>query len=366
MRIYHFYTNSDPMMREYVETLVSAMGGRAEMKATTQFGELKRMCHDSKPEIIHVHGCWRQEMAHILPFANKIGARIVVSPHGQLQPWVTKQRWKSEKLPKTLLFQRKLVAKAYAIVAMGKMEEEGLRQKNWNPRIETVKNALITESISKEEMAQQMLHIYNKVYDTAPRHYMLPSTIDALRALIKVGITGDARFIDADHTNACRNLDYIEWRKILAYAHQESILGIVALGIKTLNLSFPDIDPTKVEYYKKELLPIPEGIKPKESDSPSKLLSRKIRAARARYAIHSLGFSYVVEVADALFHASPEVDEDKVRELALSLGAKGFVQRLMHILATETLLDEGYLIAEPINDKKTKKILQRILKYNEI
>lgn len=366
MRIFHFYSDADPMMGEYVETLVSTIGNRAEMKATTSYSSLRKMCHDEHPDIIHVHGCWRMEMRHILPLAKKVDARVVVSPHGQLQPWVVKQRARSEKIPMVHLFQRKLVAKAYAVVVMGKMEAAFFSYLEWNPRIEMVKNALITESITKEEMAQQMLHIYNKVRDTAPRHYMLPSTVDALRALIKVGITGDRRFIDADHANACQSLSDEEWRKILLYAHQESILGTVALGIKNMNLPIPDIDPTKVEYYKKEQLPTPKGLKPREDDSPAKRISRKLRKARARYSIGSLSISYVVEVADALFHASAAVDEDELRELAFSLGAKGFMLRLMHILSTETLLDEGYLIAEPLDDKKTQKILRKILKYNEI
>lgn len=334
------------------------------MKATKSYSSFRQMCHEEKPDIIHVHGCWRPEMRHIVPLARKIGARIVISPHGQLQPWVVSQRWKSEKMPKTLLFQRKLVAKAYAIVAMGKMEEEGLRQRDWNPRIEVVKNALITESISKEEMAQQMLHIYNKVYDTATRHYMLPQTIDGLRALIKVGLTGDRRFVDDAHYQACLSLSDVEWRKLLAYAYQESILGVVALGIKTLSLPIPDIDPTKIDYYKKNQLPIPQGLKVKDDASPAKRLSKTLRRARALNAVHSLDIRYIVEVADALLHSS--ADEDEVRRLAFSLGAKGFMQRLMYILSTETLLEEGYLIAEPKNDKTTRKILKNLLKYNYI
>lgn len=354
------------MMSEYVETLVSTIGGCADVKATASYSQLRQMCHDEKPDIIHVHGCWRMDMRHLLPLARKTGARIVISLHGQLQPWVTTQRRKSEKLPKMLLYLRKLVAKAYAVVLMGKMEEAMFGKLGWNQRIEVVKNALITESITREEMARQMLHIYNKVYDTAPRHYMLPSTIDALRAMIKVGIAGDERFVDADHRQACHNLSDTEWRKILLYAHQESILGTVALGIKTMNIPVPDLDPTKVEYYKKEHSPIPDSLKSKENDAPMQALVRKIKHARARYVIKSLNIAYIVEVANALFHAPAEIDEEEVRKNVFSLGAKGFVQRLMHILATETLLDEGYLIAEPKSDNDTQKMLRKILKYNEI
>lgn len=363
MRIFHFYTSSDPMMAEYVETLVSALSGSVEMKAFSNFHELKHESHSSPPDIIHVHGCWRMEMRHILPLAHKCGARIVISPHGQLQPWVMKQHYKSDKLPKIHLFLRRLVSKGYVVIAMGRMEEEGLKRL-WNPRIEIVKNPLVTESITKEGMAGQMLHIYNKVYDTAARHYMLPETVEALRALIKVGLTGDRRFIDDSHYHACLSLSDVEWRKILVDAYQESILGVVALGIKTMNLSFPDIDPTKVEYYKSPRAKTASDFNVDSNLDSSEQLASMITSARLLAARRRLTMSHIVKIADRLLHST--VDEERVRESAFRMRGEGFVERLMHILATETLLEEGYLVAEPKEDKKTSKILRNILKQNEL
>jgi len=334
------------------------------MEATTSYAEMRHICHDSKPDIIHVHGCWRPEMRHMLSLAHSTGARLVISPHGQLQPWVMAQHWKSEKLPKTLAFQRRLIAKAYAVVAMGRMEEEGLRQKWWNPRIEIVKNALITESITREEMAQQMMHIYNKVYDTATRHYMQPQTIDALRALVKVGLTGDAVFIDDDHRNACLALDNGEWRKLLVYAHQESILGVVALGIKTLSLDFPNIDPTTIDHYEPANSKKPTDLNQDKATDPSERIGSMITSARLLSARRRLTMSHIVKIADALLHSN--ADEDRVREVAFRMKGEDFTRRLMSILSTETLLEEGFLIAEPKEGKKTRKILLNIIKQNEI
>lgn len=353
------------MMGEYVETLISAMGGRAEMKAAASYSQLKQWCNGDSPDIIHVHGCWRPEMRHILHLARKTGARIVVSPHGQLQPWVMAQYRRSEKLPKAIFYQRRLVARAYAVVAMGRMEEEGLRQQGWNVRIETVRNALITETITKEEMACQMLRIYNKVYDTATRHYMQPSTVDALRALVKVGITGDARFIDADHTQACQSLDYVEWRKILLYAYQESILGYVALGIQHLHLDFPDLDPSKVEYFQPSAPTRCSSSKEDESQTtPTTLVADMIIAARTSNLKHRLAMQDIVKIANALFHY--DVDEDELRRLCFRLKGEKFVRRLMQLLSQETLLDEGYLIAPPLADKQARRMIKNILKQNEI
>lgn len=364
MRVFHFYNDSDPIVGKYVETLLAAVGTRVEMKATADYGEFRRMCHDANPDIIHVHGCWRSEMRHLVALANKTGARIVVSPHGQLQPWIVNQHWKSEKMPKTLLFQRKLIARAYAVVAMGRMEEEGLRQKKWNRRIETVKNALITESITLEEMARQMVHIYNKVYDTATRHYMKPQTIDALRALVKVGIAGDARFVDNDHRQACLKLSDDEWRKILIYAHQEAILGVVALGIKTLSLSFPDIDPTAVDFYKPDNAKKTEAFNIEKITDPTERLASMLTTARLLAARHRLTMSHLVRIADALIHSA--ADEDRVREMAFRLKGEDFTRRLMSLVAQETLLEEGFLIAEPKEGKRTRNILKNILKQNEL
>lgn len=363
MRVFHFYTDAEPMMAEYVDTLVSALSGRVEMRAFKSYGEFKQACCDSKPDIIHVHGCWRPEMRHILPLARRYGARVVVSPHGQLQPWVMKQHYKSEKMPMILLYLRKLVSNAYVVVAMGRMEDEGLK-KLWNPRVEIVKNSLVTQSITKERMADQMLHIYNKVYDTAPRHYMQPLTEDALRALIKVGLTGNGRYIDDEHLAACQQLNDEEWRKILLYASQESILGVVALGIKSLSLSFPDLDPTTVEYYRRAGTKNSTDFSVNDSQDASERLASTITSARLLAARHRLTMSHVVKIADLLIHST--ADEERVRELAFRLKGEDFTRRLMAILSQETLLDEGFLIAEPKEGRKTRRILRYILRQNEI
>ena len=57
-----------------------------------------------------------------------------------------------EKLPKRTLWEKRFVEKAYSVIAFGKMEEKFLRQLKWNPRIEVIHNALITNSISDQEM----------------------------------------------------------------------------------------------------------------------------------------------------------------------------------------------------------------------
>lgn len=364
MKIIHYYIATIPMIDKYIETLLAAIGDKAETMATASFGELRRECKRQKPDIIHVHGCWQWEMSRIKGLADKVGARIVITPHGMLQPWAMKQQRKSRKMPMTMLFQKKLIAGAYAVVAMGRMEAESLGAMGWNRRIETVKNSLVTDSITPVGMAANMLRIYHKVYDTAPRHYMKADTVDALHAFIKVGLSGDSHFIDDMHYNACAKLDHTEWRKIFLYAHQESILGIVARGVQLLELPFPDIDPTTTEYYRPTDYREPAPFDTKETRDSTDEVAAMITSARLLAARGKLTMYHLTKIANALLHST--IDEERAREQAYRMKGKGFTRRLMQILSQETLLEEGFLIAPTANGMRTRRILRNIIEHNEI
>ena len=223
MKILHYIPQSDDLINRYVNLLTDSMGLEANNTVATSEGDAKESLNSSPYDILHIHGCWQRSAYRIFKMAAGKGVRMVLSPYGQLEPWVVDENYWKEKLPKKLLYQRHLVEEAYAVIIQGKMEEECIRKLGWNQRMEIIRNPIITHSITSTEMAQKTYTVYRKVLDSNTIELMKPQTGNMLRCFIKAGITGDNRWVTDDLITIA---DYEQWRHLLCYAHQENIYSI--------------------------------------------------------------------------------------------------------------------------------------------
>ena len=107
---------------------------------TENHAKAQQMLSEGHYDVLHVYGCWHFGAWRMARQAITKGTRLVVSPEGQLEPWVVKSHYWKDKLPKRMLFQKWMVQQAYAVIIQGKMEEECLRQLGWNPRLVIIRN----------------------------------------------------------------------------------------------------------------------------------------------------------------------------------------------------------------------------------
>ena len=224
MKILHLYPNDDSLIAKHVTML-----GQADT--------------DARPDIVHVHGCWKYQTVKQALQAHRQGARIVFTPHGGLEPWIIAERRLSEKLYKTLLWQRRLAEHSYVMIAQGTMEAEALKQLGWNPRIEIIRNAVITNTITPEAMAQQTQDVYRKVMDSNTIELMSDNCRQLMTMLLKAGITGDRRWVEGEPPV----IDETEWRRLLVYADHENIRTTLDTGIHVLGLHHDYIETARIK-----------------------------------------------------------------------------------------------------------------------
>ena len=217
MKILHVYPKADEMVAQHVAQLMEGMRLSAEVQAVSNFADFKSVCKTFSPDIVHCHGCWQYNIVNAGNFARKQGARIVLSPHGQLEPWVLEEKPFQEKFHKTALWQKPFVEKAYALITFGKMEQQFLAQLKWNPRIEVIHNAVITNSTTREKMCSQTFAVYQKVLDSNVLEQMDDDTQQLMTTIIKVGILGDRRWTEFHMPET------VDWRRMLIYAEHQNI-----------------------------------------------------------------------------------------------------------------------------------------------
>lgn len=385
MRILHFHPDGNKTIAEYVALLCRVMGEYAEVAAANDIKSLTRQIKQKRPDIIHLHGCWTMQNAIAAMIAKRKLIRTVITPHGQLEPWIIRQHYIRKKLPRILLYQKTIVNRAYSVIVMGKMEEFHLKQLKWNPRIETAYNSIITDTITEEDMCRTIYGIYDKVMNTDILKLMNRETINATSALIKAGLTGNHLWLNDHEYGLFRTPNNIEWDKLTAYVHQEGISDVVTKGIDVLGLPQPDTAPTEKPFYHPKNLISPEPLsasisikKDKGNSKDNKetacgnifsytdtlYFTEMMRNVRKLTSRRRLTLSHIVETADTL--RTRAIDEGKAAEILRGKRLYKFTGRIMQLLADMTGLEEGFMPVPPINDRQTNRIKTIINKHLEI
>ena len=359
MRILHYYASNAPeAITQYVRILCEQMGTEVEMEPATTVHEALQMLRDRHYDLLHIHGCWQHAAYRIARQAQRRGTRLVVTPHGQLEPWIMKQRYWKEKLPKRLLFQRSLIQQAYAVIVQGKMEEECMTELGWNRRTVIIRNCLITNSINASEMAQQMWQVYRKVMDSNTLELMTEDTKLTLRQLLKVGITGDQRWLGESYVTIT---DHNQWRMLYCHVHQEQVAEIVRRGINILHVDTPDFDIHQMPCF------MPDGYEPPKTieeaigmqfATENDRLMATFRHLR-RLAMHSrLTLSHLTELDKEL--RNHDCAEDQLCDALKERHLYKFARRIMQLTSDLTGLDEGLMPMPPLDDRLTRHLRKHI------
>ena len=349
MKVLHVYPKSDPMIASHVSLLAEGLRHSADVQTTSSPTEAKTIIRQMHPDIVHCHGCWQYGVANVAGIARKYGARVVLSPHGHLEPWVLEEKSLQEKLHKTLLWQRRSVEQAYALIAFGKMEQKYLRELKWNPRIEMILNAVITNSISQQEMCSQTFAVYQKVLDSNVLELMDDNTQKLLAAILKAGITGDRRWVTLWSQEAMTPLC---WRQLLIYAEHENIRNYVDYGITILGLNAPNLDTAKIAAYYPDSYQRPRPLKEvigAYQGNETEYLVRMIRQIQKQPLL-----LHLVELTRELRRDT--VDDGLLQEVLEEKKLLRYASRLMQILQEQTQLDEGFMPLPPTDDRGTRQI----------
>lgn len=104
-----------------------------------------------KPDIVHVNSCWEPLCSLTVFWAKSLGYSVVITPHGMLEPWViAKNHWK-KKVPALLLYQRRALRMANALIATAESEQKNLQKLEYNNRVEVVPNGIIVDGIEMKK-----------------------------------------------------------------------------------------------------------------------------------------------------------------------------------------------------------------------
>lgn len=123
----------------YISSSLMGMGGmkRAWME----------LLDGIRPDIVHVNGCWLPAYAMTQRWAQAAGHKVVLTPHGMLEPWILRRHYWTRKLPALMLYQKKAVKQADAIHATAWSERDNLLRLGYNDKITVIPNGIDVDHI---------------------------------------------------------------------------------------------------------------------------------------------------------------------------------------------------------------------------
>jgi len=95
--------------------------GEPSSRQSVGAGTWRELEQASRPALIHVHGLWFPFETRACRLALKKGLKLVVSPHGMLDPWALKQKWWKKKIA-WYLYQKRLLEKADLLIVNSERE----------------------------------------------------------------------------------------------------------------------------------------------------------------------------------------------------------------------------------------------------
>lgn len=362
MKVLHFYKKTDKRAEQYISVLAGAMNEKAEYKYCCNLRTFHDELKNWNPDIVHLHGCWHLSIAIAAKIAAQKHIRTVITPHGQLEPWIMGQHRWTEKIPKLIIYQYRTLQKASAIFAMGRMEANYLKAKNYNPNIEIVLNSLITDSINDKTMAQQVINVYQKVLDTNVLETMETDTRIVLKALIKAGITRNSKWLTNQEKTLCTKINAKEWHKIAVFSSYENINDVIGKGISAIQIPIATPLYETVDRYHRSKKNT--NIKPLDYPSNNitvKFVTIAIETSKKHIKNGQFRIKQVIDMASMFMNNS--IDEESLNNNLYELKLIKYASRLMHILSDMTGLEEGFLVLPARNDKTARKMETKILKY---
>lgn len=346
--------------------------------------ELRYCLRKKRPTVVNIHGCWSIGAWRAAKQCIKERIPYIVSTHRELEPWHIADGYWLRKLPMLVVFQKKMVSKAAAIVTSTSQEQENMlamgiirgvrRRKALNGNVVAIGAA--SRDAGEEDGA-----LYSKVIDTFPFSAMDSNELTTEDILLRIGLAQDclSRTLTDDEYKTVKNMNDETWRHVCIHACNEGIIEEIRGGADILGVSKAKIDITHIDRFgfttrknvkalKKEgsrLMPLHlEEVADEEKASANDLLVMTT-VLNLRYEIvkNTVSKRHIADIYSCLRFT--DYDEGRVKRMLKRLHTLTFARRMLSILHETLNLEEGFMPFEPLDDRGTTR-LKRVLYMNDI
>lgn len=94
-----------------------------------------------KPDIVHINGIWSPQNWGFQKIAQNLGIKVIISPHGMLEPWILAHNpWK--KKIALFLYQKKALQRSTCLHATAQMEAKNIKALGFKNQVHIIPNGI--------------------------------------------------------------------------------------------------------------------------------------------------------------------------------------------------------------------------------
>lgn len=304
---------------------------------------LKKLLKEIRPDVVHVHGAWKHDVAAVELIARMQGLVTVVSPHRNVTPEMVEIDFWSQKLPRLVGYQWLLLRHTFAVIAESEAEKASLGNVGFKRRIEVLP-PMPGESEQTEPYRQALSATYRKMMDSTYTRRLTQKEQDFVLDMVRQMV------VDSDVTLEKPSTDGLSMRRIFILSYDEDVSEMLTQGAQKAGVTLPmPIDVAKLPRYRntkaKERVPLTEvepRKKTKLTDGTAEKDAAMMLARAAAVGMERLTLRQEVELYHLFRNA--DFDEDIVAAEVKRMGLKSFVKKLQKRLQEHFFLKRGYEI----------------------
>lgn len=351
----------------------------------SRFSSFDKFFLSIHPDIVHIHSCWNIQAYYFLKCCLKHRLQVIVTVDKQLEAWHVANHRLFSKLPKTFLYQHRMIARASLIHAVSNFEKENIdkwmlsfpfSKKSIESKIEVVEIFKKQYGYTAVEMAKELLSLYRKVIDARPFLSMSHEDCKVEDLFIKAALSEDftANELSQEDKNLLSSVTEESYRMISLHSYIQGTFELLFKGAEKCECSFHGIDVEDINSSEcscvsnciNQNLSDVGGIDEVMSDSSLTDVERNICCCIMNFkyklinSLSTMSRSDFAILYDLLRYSN--YNEVLLRDKMIKHGLDKFVARLFFILKERYGLGEGFMFIEPVYDAKTKKLMTKLYK----
>lgn len=161
------------------------------------------LLNEIHPDIVHVNCCWLPCSAFTQKWAQSLEYKVVLTPHGMLEPWIISRHYWTKKVPALLLYQRAAIKNANCLHATAESEKNNLLKLGYNKKIEVIANGIDINNIKIKSTwkRNKTLLFLSRIHVKKGIEFLLDSIAELKEQLkgytIYIAGEGEANYIQA-------------------------------------------------------------------------------------------------------------------------------------------------------------------------
>lgn len=152
-----------------------------------------------KPDIVHINGIWSPQNWGFQKAAQQLGIKVIVSPHGMLEPWIL-ARNPFKKQIALFLYQKKAIQRSVCLHATAQMEAENIQALGFKNPIYTIPNGIYLNDVkgNKEYYGTKKMIFLSRIHPKKGIEILLEAWrhSDTIGWTLEIAGNGDAAYIE--------------------------------------------------------------------------------------------------------------------------------------------------------------------------